>query len=40
MKEEDETCSPESKKLKLRISHGKVISSSIDEVLKSLHRIV
>ena len=32
MKEEDETGSPESKKLKLKISHGKVVSSSIDKV--------
>ena len=33
VKEEDETCSPESKRLKLRISHGKVISSSTDDVI-------
>ena len=32
LKEEDETGSPESKRLKLKISHGKVISSSIDKV--------
>ena len=32
LKEEDDTGSPESKKLKLKISHGKVISSSIDKV--------
>lgn len=30
--EEEETGSPESKKLKLKISHGKVVSSSIDKV--------
>ena len=36
MKEEDGTCSPESKKLKLKISHGKVVSSSIDKVLLKL----
>lgn len=32
--DKDETCSPESKRLKLKISHGKVVSSSVDKVLK------
>lgn len=36
LKEEDETCSPESKRLKLKISHGKVIASTIDQVVKTI----